>query len=120
MLLKINGIPLADQVIEPIINLPANTLVTQSHGFLLGTVAQIKELNLDQLESHLMHMGQDILITTAVVFTVVCGILIIVGLKREGWKRFAGILQGLGLGLVGPVIVTGVAAFCIGIAKTLI
>ena len=81
--------------------------------------AQQPNLNLDKIESVLVDLGQHILIGTATVVVVVCGILIAVGLKREGWKRVVSAIQGLGVGLVGPTIVAIVAGFFTGFARML-
>jgi hypothetical protein len=76
-------------------------------------------LPIDKMGSLLIDLGQDILLGVSGVVVVVCGILIAVGLKREGWKRVISIIQGLGVGLVGPTVVVLVAGFFAGFAKML-
>lgn len=99
--------PMATQALDTFKTIPTN-------GVLLNAVPTI---NIDHMGDILIDLGQQILLGASGVVVVVCGILIAVGLKREGWKRVISIIQGLGVGLVGPTVVAIVAGFFAGFAK---
>lgn len=108
---------------QEILNTLAPTPVMDTFGSIHTPsilMTALPNINIDGMGSMLVDLGQQILLGTSGVVIVVCGILIAVGLKREGWKRVVAIIEGLGVGLVGPTVVMLVAALFTGLAKSII
>ena len=94
--------------------LQLSTKDIMNNPMLLSTVPAV---DIEKMKDILIDLGQQILLGVAGVVVVACGILIAVGMKREGWSRVTSIIQGLGVGLIGPTIVAVVAALFAGFAK---
>jgi hypothetical protein len=84
-----------------------------------GAMYFMSDPSINQVKNKLISLGQDILIAGAGVMVVAAGIFIIIGMKREGMRRFLDQIQGLAVGLIGPAVIGGVAMFFISIAKGL-
>jgi hypothetical protein len=105
--------------LAPIVQ-PAHTVSTFKAISIPHTLmAAIPNVNIGGMSHTLVELGQQILLGASGVVVVVCGIMIAVGLKKEGWKRVVSIIQGLGVGLVGPTVVVIVAGLFSGFAKML-
>lgn len=74
---------------------------------------------IDHLRDLLVSVGQDILIAVAGVMVVAAGIFMVIGMKREGFKRFTDQIQGLAVGIIGPAVIAGIAMFFVTIAKNI-
>lgn len=96
-----------------------DTLHPQAVPAVTGSVPAGAIPDLDGIANTLLDLGQDILIGAGAVMIVAVGIAMIVGLKREGWKGVVNVIQGLGIGLIGPSALAVIAKLFVAIAAIL-